>query len=59
MYEPFKNLKNYGKTLRGLQFFDFCGSSFLKITLTSATFNLFGKLEVKIVLLNSFVKTSE
>ena len=32
---------------------------FFKIGLTSATFNLSGKLEVKIVLLNNFVKTSE
>ena len=40
---------------------DFCGSSFLKKGVTSrvTTFNLSGKSEVKIVLLNNFVKASE
>ena len=38
---------------------DFCGSSFSKIRVTSATFNLSGKSGVKIVSLNNFVKASE
>ena len=47
------------KTLTGLWFLDFCGSSFLKIGLALANFNLSGKSEDKIVLLKNFVKTSE
>ena len=52
------SLETTSKTLTGLSFLDFCESSPLKIGVTSVTFNLSGKSEFKIVLLNNFVEDS-